>query len=686
MTFRFNLLKIIVLVSAVIFPFMGCAPGTSEPPVPFSVLENYIGIWDGQGGYTPFFVKGMNLGVAVPGTSPGELAVTREQYRRWIADMADAGVNSIRIYTLHFPRFYEELAAWNQAHADKPLYLFQGIWLEEDNPTLDLYNMTDGFDESIEEVIDCVHGKKEIPERIGKAYGKYTTDVSKWVMGFIIGREIIQDEVIATNIAHPADITYTGTSISLPLGTPTETWAAARLDHVATYELDGYGKQRPISLTNWPTLDPLVHPTEGTYRREDLVYIDLANIDTTKAPGGYFASYHAYPYYPDFMNEDPKYVNVTDSEGINNYLGYLLDLKNHYSKYPLIIAEFGVPSSWGNAHYSLSGMNHGGLDEETQGRYNARMIDNILNSNCGGGMLFEWMDEWWKRTWIVDPLAFPSTRYSIWHNVTSPEANFGLISFDAEAPMYSWPAVVGSGPVKELSAEMDENFFKLVFTLNRAPAPGEPVFIGIDTWRSDIGESVLPSTGTVADRSEFALMIDTSGDARLYVTQAYDLFGIWHWQSDPDQLYHSITTDGAPWSLVRWKNNDQHHSDDYKYVFPGTFQDIGILRMNLGGASTSLDAVIVNDAKITVLLPWTLIQFTDPSAMQVMNGDRATGQIRQSVLSDGIAFSILFDGGIMETQRFVWPGWNVPPATVEREKKSLQIFSDKLKSIPDFVE
>jgi len=96
----------------------------------FTIKENHFSIWNGKE-YIPVFIKGINLGVSVPGTQPGQLAATREDYRRWFSLIKEAGYNTIRIYTLHYPRFYEELEQYNLAHPGSPLLLIQGIWLEE---------------------------------------------------------------------------------------------------------------------------------------------------------------------------------------------------------------------------------------------------------------------------------------------------------------------------------------------------------------------------------------------------------------------------------------------------------------------------------------------------------------------------------------------------------------------------
>ena len=70
---------------------------------------------------------------------------------------------------------------------------------------------------------------------------------------------------------------------------------------------------------------------------------------TPANPAGWFASYHAYPYYPDFMNLDPGYAAARSSFGQSNYFGYLRDLQRHHAGVPLLISEYGVPSSRGNS-------------------------------------------------------------------------------------------------------------------------------------------------------------------------------------------------------------------------------------------------------------------------------------------------------------------------------------------------
>jgi len=99
--------------------------------VPFSTNENNLTVWNGEN-YVPFFIKGINLGVSIPGTFPGQLAASKEQYSKWLSEIHDVGFNCIRVYTLHYPRFYEAVIEFNLANPASPVFIMHGIWLTEE--------------------------------------------------------------------------------------------------------------------------------------------------------------------------------------------------------------------------------------------------------------------------------------------------------------------------------------------------------------------------------------------------------------------------------------------------------------------------------------------------------------------------------------------------------------------------
>jgi hypothetical protein len=653
-------------------------------------------------GYRDLNLKGINLGSSPPGYFPGEIAyaISADQYEKWINRIGKAGFNCLRIYTLHPPVFYEKLANYNYRHPDKPLLLFQGIWLEEveDPSDPDQYDLTariPSFTTEIHEDIDCIHGNKNIAFRPGKSYGEYKTDVSQWTAGYIIGREISPQEVDSTNTFHPSVSSYSGNWFSITGASATEVFITRMFDETVSYENHSYLAERPVSISSWPTLDPLSHPTE-IYTDEDKASFDISKISEKANSAGFFATYHAYPYYPNFISQQPSYQAYSDAQGPDSYLGYLTDLKNHYAGIPLVIGEFGVPSSWGSAHQSFSNMDHGGYSEQQQGEKDIRMIHNIMDAGCAGGFMFSWMDEWFKPTWIVgylEAFGFDSdgnivpTR-QLWHNFMSPEQNFGLITFDQDniLPFITYQKNNPSGSVSKIEATNDNSQFFLNITTAQNITQGDTVMIAFDTYSSATGESQLPNGKLLNNRSEFLLSIVAGYDtADYYVTQAYDMNGLTPRfnLTDPDiQKFRSTISNGAPWVLMQWINDGNEMTRSYIGRLPAENSSDFTVGQRC--------AVAWNGTHLKIRIPWTMLYFYDPTRMQVINGatsyDGGYHFEVSSVKSDGIAVSVYYNGSVTSTtERYNWNNWLVVPATIYREKKSLQEVEGGLLALPDFA-
>src|SRR6185437_6657471 len=248
-----------------------------------------------------------------------------------------------------------------------------------------------------------------VAPRSGHASGIYSADVSRWTLGYLIGREWEPYSVLSYARQHPARTSYAGRYLTMHGGNAVDAWLAEVADSMIAYEMGTYNAQRPLAYTNWPTLDPLHHPTESTLAEEDSIRhvrheiapempkeydndaigLDAALVQATAAySAGVFASFHAYPYYPDFMAADPGYDRATSPEGRSNYFGYLRDLVRHFGTMPVVISEYGVPSSRGDAHLQPQGWDHGGHSEAEQASINARLTRDIYAAGAAGAGLF----------------------------------------------------------------------------------------------------------------------------------------------------------------------------------------------------------------------------------------------------------------------------------------------------------
>ncbi len=310
------------------------------------------------------FLPGINLGATTPGHQPGELAIEAADYRRWFGQMSKLGIRAVRIYTIHPPAFYTELARFNDAHPDAPLYVVQGVYLPDESyiETQNLWaaDSTEAFHRELQDASDAVHGDLARGETPGRASGRWTTDVSRWLVGWVVGVEWDPYAVARTDECNADAPGHDGAYFrSADDASPTERWLAVAMDRLAAAEA-GRGVSAPIAFVNWPTTDPLSHPEEPLPDVEDLVGVDANHVQATDAwPGGTFASYHAYPYYPDFQRYEPGLQQARYAGRSDPYAGYLQALRDHHAPMPTMVTEFGVPSALGSAHEGMLGRDQG---------------------------------------------------------------------------------------------------------------------------------------------------------------------------------------------------------------------------------------------------------------------------------------------------------------------------------------
>jgi hypothetical protein len=617
-----------------------------------------------------FFVRGVNLGLAYPGRFPAEFPTDSSLFARWFEQIAEMNANALRVYTILPPQFYRALRAWNLARPGRPLYVIHGVWTElPPDENFDDPEFSSGFRDEMRRVVDLLHGAADFPPQPGHAGGRYDADVSPWTIGYIIGREWESHSIFAYLAQASGERHYDGRFLELPAGSAIDAWMAAQCDHLLAYEHDTYNSLRPIAYTNWPTTDPLNHPSESSFEQqmklrglrwmpepgapppydEDNVSLDANLVKATASnPAGWFASYHVYPYYPDFLLNDEAYSKAASSMGRSNYFGYLTALKRHHHDMPIMISEFSVPTSRGVAHLHPQGWNHGGLNETDAAVINARLAAEIREAGAAGEVFFAWIDEWFKANWFSADFEIPDENRRQWHNILSPEQHYGIIALRPGAaaatplpggslapwrqlPLLQQGPLFGNADSTMMRVGNDEGFVYIV--LETRAFAGMQIHwdtlrlqLAIDTYKAELGQFFLPGSGLRSEAGfEFLLELRGPADAQLLVTPEYNPYVPDRLATGGDRfgehfrrpIFSRRRADAQFDSLYTLTNRPRYARDGR--LIPGAGVNLG--RLAYGKASENSLADWYVDAPsgmIQIRLPWGMLNVSDPSTNSVL--------------------------------------------------------------------
>ncbi len=620
------------------------------------------------------FLKGVNLGVAMPGKFPSEFPVDYDLYAGWFEEIGAMNANVVRVYTILPPEFYQALAQYNLIYSDKPLYLMQGVWATvPDDHNYFNEDYTYLFQKEIKDVINVIHGNAVLSPHPGKADGTYVSDVSRYTVAYLLGREWEPQGMTFTNLNNDATA-YLGDFISVPSGSPMEIWLGQMMDFTLKYETLQYKNQHPVSFVNWLPLDPMFHNSEFIEHEKvreydnDLEWIDFQNFHSTaKTHTGIYAAYHAYPYYPDFIYMDEKYAQ----NGDDNYLPYLQELKEYCPDMPLIIAEYGVPSSRGNSHFSPYGFHQGGHNEQQQAAINRLLTQDIHDAGCGGAIIFEWLDEWFKFNWMVMDFEQPPHRRKYWHNMENPEQNFGIVALENRSRIIDgsdddWPKTAKYAD--QIEAAADPGYFYLRYHLSNFDFAGNNLIVAIDTYDKSRGDHTIPLVNLPSRRGvEFVLNFQSPDSARIMVDDYYSVFSDIY--NDYIPVYASKENNNGRFVDEELLSNRERQTLTGKTWRRIIFNRSPLIHGTLEENSNTDWCYDAETGILEVRLDWHLLNVSDPSSRQVLNDAEGTSEIETTttegfhiqsfVTNQANAVEASIPAGRKEFF-FTWDGWDSP--------------------------
>jgi hypothetical protein len=356
---------------------------------------------------------------------------------------------------------------------------------------------------------------------------------------------------------------------------------------------------------------------------------------------------------------------------------------------PLVIAEYGLPTSRGVSHFAPLGFNQGGHNEEVQAELSKILTEDIVQTKCAGAIYFEWADEWFKHNWLVMDFEQPFKNRKQWHNMENPEQNFGILALEdrrktIDGKMNDWKELDTLSQDVQMQNFADATYFYVAAHLPSFDFNKNNLYIAIDTYDKEKGDHKLPFTNKVFDNGfEFLVKLNNINQARILVDEPYSVFT-------------DIYNNHIPVYTSKYNNNGK---------FINELMLVNRGRETLTGEKT--DSIINNRSilqfgnstipstsnadwfynpkthNLELRLDWHLINVSDPSQRYVLNDKEDTREIEHSQTEGFNIYMFVTDKKNKlikqypegKPQFFSWENWDNPVYT-QRKKPLYDTLQD----------
>lgn len=436
-------------------------------------------------------------------------------------------------------------------------------------------------------------------------------------------------------------------------------------------------------------------------------YVDVEHIKCGEDfLSGQFASYHVYPYYPDYLNyiDDWSQLGIPDKSAyydedgrLNTYRAYLSLLTAHHTM-PVVISEFGVSTGRGMAQKDANtGRNQGNMSEKDQGQALVDCYEDIMATGCAGSCVFSWQDEWFKRTWNT-MYAVDLTRTPYWSDYQTNEQYFGLLSFDpgressvcyVDGDISEWGkddvAAVSGG--MSLSVRYDEKFIYFLVYKPQLDFENDTLYIPIDVTPKT-GSYYCKEQGLLLDRAaDFLIVLNGTENSRVLVQERYEAlrstYALEVYDYDTYVLENVPDEDSpefVPINMILQTATALIYNNNLATA--EVFETGKLKYGNANPQSRDFDSLadfMACGDFIEMKIPWQLFNFADPSRMMIHDdyyaGNYGVEYIKIKEINVGIA-----EAGCSERIPFspvAMKGWGNSVTYHERLKSSYYVLQQR---------
>lgn len=615
----------------------------------------------GDDKWEDLIIKGVQMNSFTPGYSRNKSGIDKSRVIIWLKQISEMNANVITIPNIQPPSFYNAIYEFNLNNT-KPIYIIHEIPLYEGAilKHYDAYNqeITKQLKRDIKKTIDVVHGKSLLLNNSRNHTGIYLKDISKYVLGYIIGTNTNAELITLTNINYPEVKEYDGSYFNSNDVSAFEAFITEMMDLAASYEVDKYKQLSLFSYITSVDTDPLMHINElNSTKNAD---IDLEKI-VSKNKDNIFSSYSLHPNAYDFMDyDDPYTISAIHGEYDSVYFNYLEKINEHYT-IPVVVSNFGIPTSRGMSKINIKdGFNRGNITEDKQGEQLIMLLDYIYTTGSAGAVIYNWQDDWAQSTAfniLDDYLDGSSSTY--WFDAQASDESFGIMSFDTgeiERDIYidgnfsDWdkitPLLNQDGFELKVSSDTSHIYFKI--KKNGLSLTDDKLYIGLDITQKS-------GSKNWKDKVEFNVPVDYIieligyNESRILVQERYNVFNyLYKYYSNTIEKQDTIPNkDSKIFSAIYLLNRKHFYLKEDNDIIPPVYYQTGKLVYGDGNPKSedynSLTDFNKEGDSIEIKIPWTLLNIKNPMK-KTIQGDFYLDGIKSQINIKDINIELIYNG------------------------------------------
>lgn len=646
----------------------------------------------------PIQIKGVSLSSSYPGYNFSDYKVEKNKYLEWLNEIQEMGANTIKTNNRLNPDFYEALNEYNTEHEEKPLYLIQGVEIEEyeTNNSKSIYGYKEEIIKECLLAVDVIHGNRYVLTSGISGRGLYNKDVSKWTLGYSIGNIGKEETIAYTDNTDKRNFgkEYNGKYFyTINASSETENIIAEIMDKMMQYETSKYNEQRLISITIDMLRDPFKYKENVNVQLGEMAYINMNNIkEKEKLKSEKIISY-------DMVGGINHFVELLDEEEIeenkeilstlntNAVYGGYVEFINKYYESPVIISNYGFSTSRViDKEYEKT------INEKEQGEKIVDYYYEFVKSGCCGAIISSWQDNWALTNWNVK-YSTAEEKEIYWFNKNAIDQCYGILTFEAkdrenicyvDGDINEWNEenIISKQNDVELYCKYDfENMYIMLKNIDT----DKTIYIPVDTTQKS-GASKYMDTN-FARNTDFLIKIDGKENSEVLVQEYYDstramyeenITGIRQYSNIPDkntEIFNSIRT------ILRKKVDP---TVDISRMTAMQRQKYRLYKVDNAGKLVfgngnpnnseynSLTDYCFGKNCVEIQIPWQLLNFSAPNEM-LIHGDYYKNYGVENEKIDELYMGVGYSGDTIEFGSVELERWNKKVEVRERLKKSYDI-------------